>query len=135
MQRQAAALVDKESEISKLTERILQLEALQQQASNGSEHASEKASERVSQHMTSGGGEDQKSVPAWESIPAPETFKEALEQILMLQVHLHTASDMCKEDMCEAEVDALIQQVYPNHYDIRNVCAGREQPPEVQACW
>lgn len=82
VQRQAAALVDKDTQISKLQERLQEVEALQRQPSGGSERASEKLSEEASGE----GDTVKKDTPAWESIPAPETFKEALEQILMLQV-------------------------------------------------
>jgi hypothetical protein len=79
MQQQAGVLVEKEQRIADLEQRVRELEAL---------HAEEKG-EVVGEDKDEGEDDDDDG-HAWESLPPPESFKEALEQILLLQVHLQS---------------------------------------------
>ena len=69
-------LVAKDQQIAELEQRVRDLEALQVQRSGD-------------ENLVSGSADAaQDDRHAWESLPPPESFKEALEQILMLQVRM-----------------------------------------------
>jgi hypothetical protein len=86
MQQQAGVLVEKEQRIADLEQRVRELEAL---------HAEEKG-----EGEGDGEGEGEDDGHAWESLPPPESFKEALEQILLLQVHLQSPF---VQELCAAQ--------------------------------
>ena len=67
-------LVEKDQQIAELEQRVRELEAPQVQPT---------ADENMGTGSADAGQDDGQ---AWESLPPPESFKEALEQILMLQV-------------------------------------------------
>lgn len=74
VQQQAGVLVEKDQQIAELEQRVRELEAPQVQPT---------ADENMGTGSADAGQDDGQ---AWESLPPPESFKEALEQILMLQV-------------------------------------------------
>lgn len=87
MQQQAGALVEKDQQIAALEQRVSDLEAPQALGKECGE---------------SNSADDGH---AWESLPPPESFKEALEQILMLQVPfammlLHCVSKSFRARIC-----------------------------------
>lgn len=111
LQTQAAAIVDKDTHILRLEERVLELEAAVAGAAAASDEPSVAMDASVTVPLSavagsgglagdastaapsSGRGQlaraisaDRAAMPDWESLPVPNTFKEALEQILMLQV-------------------------------------------------
>lgn len=71
VQNQAGALAERDQQIADLQQRVCELEEAQLQE-NGDD--------------TCASGSGDENGHAWESLPPPESFKEALEQILLLQV-------------------------------------------------
>lgn len=81
MQQQAGTLVEKDQQIAELEQRVRDVETPQVQPieeENGGAGSAD-------------GGQMHSDGHAWESLPPPESFKEALEQILMLQVRINIA--------------------------------------------
>ena len=79
VQQQAGVLVAKDQQIAELEQRVRELEAPQGHSS-------------ADENMGSGSADAaQDDGHAWESLPPPESFKEALEQILMLQVRCQSS--------------------------------------------
>jgi hypothetical protein len=81
VQRQAEVLADKETLIAALEERLKEAEGAART------HGGALDSNEV-QRPPNPSFSSLVDMPDWESLPVPETFKDALEQILMLQVHI-----------------------------------------------
>ena len=106
MQKQAAALADKDAAIAKLKKQLAQVESFMpatsaaagtsggDAAANGTAAPRQSAGADVPEAVVSAqllrgfAGVRAEANEEWENLPVPDNYSEALEQILMLQVPL-----------------------------------------------